>query len=176
MFPEPVSDFTCEVDDTSVNLTWTNGAGDYDSVIVLRDDVLLASVNGDETSYDDLDVDNGSYEYQVQPIRNTLAGELAFCEIVVGVGPEFVRGDVTNNGAVDLADTINALKWQFRDGPPPDCLAAADINADGRVNIADAIRSLAYLFLDGPPPSSPFPDCGVDPEIGLSCDDPRDCE
>ena len=175
VLPEPVSSLECVVDDTSVSLTWSNGSEDYTSIDVLRDGSVIANLAGTDTSYDDLDLADGSYDYEVQPIRGGFVGPAVSCTVRIGEGPLFVRGDVTNNGNVDLADTISALKYQFRNGRVPDCLVAADVNDDGRVNIADAIVSLTYLFLDGPEPSSPFPDCGLDPEPDLDCDDPRDC-
>ncbi len=75
----------------------------------------------------------------------------------------FLRGDVNNDGRVDLSDSIWALEWQFRGGPAPPCLAAGDANGDGGTDISDAIFILLFLFQGGRPVPPPYPECGLAP-------------
>ncbi|MGE3164641.1 MAG: dockerin type I repeat-containing protein [Planctomycetota bacterium] len=88
------------------------------------------------------------------------------------VGTDFVRGDCSADGAVNLADAVFALAYLFPIGNPTlPCRDACDCNDDGSVNLADAICTLSALFgvLTVPPPA-PYPGCGVDPTAdGLDC-------
>ncbi len=83
--------------------------------------------------------------------------------------PRFIRGDVTSDGRVNMADAIGILRYALeahcfpgdpvRD-PQPGCLAAHDIDADGCIDRDDGIRLLRYLFDFYYSPDPPFPDCG----------------
>lgn len=87
----------------------------------------------------------------------------------------FIRGDGNSDGAIDIADPVYNLSYQFLAGPSH-CLDAQDTNDDGQVNIADAVYNLSYLFVGGPAPSAPFPSCGLDPTPdAVSCVDYRQC-
>ncbi len=91
--------------------------------------------------------------------------------------PRFVRGDINDDGAPNIADAIFLLNSLFgADAPPPECDDSADVNDDGAVNIADAIYELNHLFGDGGEPQSPFPLCGVDPTAdALGCQSFENC-
>ena len=98
----------------------------------------------------------------------------AVCEdVIVPVGPYFVRGDANVDGAVDLGDAVEILNTLFGGGGLAPCLEAADVNADALVDIADPIALLAYLFSGGIAPSAPFPECGADDTVdcvaGTTC-------
>jgi len=84
----------------------------------------------------------------------------------------FVRGDVDQNGVLDLSDPVNILLYMFTEGHGDlGCLSAADVNDTGAIDLADPIYSLGYLFAGGPPPRPPFPDCGSDPTADdLTCE------
>src|SRR5690606_18537439 len=72
----------------------------------------------------------------------------------------FVRGDVDQNGAINLTDPIRSLQLLFH-SVPATCLDAADANDDGNLNLTDPIYQLMQLFQAGPalpPPSL----CGED--------------
>ena len=75
----------------------------------------------------------------------------------------FRRGDVDNNGAVNLTDAVRLLDHLFRQQPPPDCADAADVDDNGALNLTDSVRLLGHLFRAEPPPPEPGLDCGVDP-------------
>ena len=88
------------------------------------------------------------------------------------IGQNYIKGDVNQDGLVNIADAIFLLNHLFGQGSVPSCFKAADINRDCMVNIADAIFLLNFLFTQGPRPNPPFPDCGPDslPCLGLTCD------
>ncbi len=87
-------------------------------------------------------------------------------------GTNFVRGEVNQDNAVNLADIQYVLNFLFVEGPDPDCMKSADLNDDGSVNIADAISGLDYLFNGGTEPPAPgVSACGLDAtEDSLSCE------
>jgi virginiamycin B lyase len=74
----------------------------------------------------------------------------------------FVRGDLNQDGSVDLSDPLKVLIFLFVEGVAPPCLAAGDADDDGEIEILDAVSLLAYLFRGGSAPPAPFPDCGID--------------
>ena len=75
----------------------------------------------------------------------------------------FRRGDVNDDGSVDISDPIVLLGYLFIGSEEPGCLDSADTNDDGLVNVGDAIAALAYIFGDGPEPPAPGPlNCGLD--------------
>ena len=71
----------------------------------------------------------------------------------------FIRGDVNDNGNVDIADVSALLAFLFT-GSTIGCDDAVDTNGSGDINLADAVTLLSYLFASGPLLPSPFPDCG----------------
>jgi PKD repeat protein len=75
----------------------------------------------------------------------------------------FVRGDVDQNGSVDLSDAIAILAYLFTGGAKPACMDSADVNDTNSVDIADPILLLGFLFLGGLAPAVPFPNFGLDP-------------
>ncbi|MBI4600901.1 MAG: hypothetical protein HY721_02975 [Planctomycetes bacterium] len=80
--------------------------------------------------------------------------------------PVFHRGDVDQNGQLQLTDAIALLSFLFLGGGEPRCLEAADADDNGLLQLTDAIRILAYLFLGMAPPAAPGPPpgpCGPDP-------------
>ena len=77
-------------------------------------------------------------------------------------GTPFLRGDVSGDGDVALADAINLATYLFGMGDEPGCLVASDVNDDGGAGIDDVIVLLTYLFGGGAEPPAPFPTCGED--------------
>ena len=78
-------------------------------------------------------------------------------------GVAFTRGDVDNNGRIEVTDAVVLLNWLFLNGGTPRCLDAADIDDSGSVNLSAAVALLNYLFVNGPEPALPFPHPGLDP-------------
>jgi Dockerin type I domain len=78
-------------------------------------------------------------------------------------GQVFLRGDVSDDGFVNIADVFDALVYIADAGPTPSVLAAADVNDNGVVEIADVCYLLNFIFPGGPAPPLPFPAPGIDP-------------
>jgi hypothetical protein len=88
----------------------------------------------------------------------------------------FRRGDVDQNGQLNLTDAVFTLDYLFRSGEAPLCARSADTDGNGAVNVTDAIALLLHLFRGGPPPAEPFAACGLDPSPGaLSCNSFEGC-
>ncbi|MFP6737673.1 MAG: DNRLRE domain-containing protein [Planctomycetota bacterium] len=81
-----------------------------------------------------------------------------------GPAPElFRRGDVSDEGKLDIADAVRILLSLFAGGVEINCPDAADVDDDGMVLVTDAVRLLRYLFGGIEPPPSPGIECGEDP-------------
>ncbi len=111
-------------------------------------------------------------------MKNTLAKAVVLYGLlfwgvvpVIGAEPLFHRGDVNQDGRMDLSDAVAVLRHLFIPSQDAPCEKAADINDDGLVQISDAVYALQYMFAGGPPPPPPFGGCGEDPTADtLSCD------
>lgn len=87
--------------------------------------------------------------------------------------PVFVRGDVNDDGEVDLSDALTLLIYLFQNRRVHvECLDSGDTDDSGELDITDAIRILAYLFSGGPEPLPPGPRSpGTDPtRDSLGCE------
>lgn len=88
----------------------------------------------------------------------------------------FIRGDINQNGRINISDSIAILDYLYR-GKPLRCLDAADVDDDGEIKINDAISHLRYLFSQGPPPAYPFPEEDYDlTRDRLHCNNEMDLE
>ncbi|HLU46802.1 MAG TPA: dockerin type I repeat-containing protein, partial [Planctomycetota bacterium] len=86
--------------------------------------------------------------------------------------PDFVRGDVNADEAVNLTDVVSIATYLFLAGPSPSCSDAADTNDDGILDVSDPVYLLFSLFVAGsPPPPAPYPEPGNDPTFrdNLGC-------
>lgn len=82
--------------------------------------------------------------------------------------PTFHRGDVDQNGLLQLTDAVQVLSYLFLGTATrvPSCLDAADADDNGEIQLTDAVRILGFLFLGNAPPPAPGPPpetCGSDP-------------
>ena len=92
-------------------------------------------------------------------------------------GVSFRRGDVNQDGKMDLSDAVYVVERLFIVQDPIPCGDSADATDDGLVDVTDVIKITAYLFLGFEPPPPPFSECGPDPtEDGLGCDSFSPCE
>ena len=83
---------------------------------------------------------------------------------------EFIRGDTTQDGAVNISDPIASLAVLFT-GVPNDCADSIDANDDGNLDISDPVYTLAFLFSGQALPPLPYPLCGDDGSgDGIGCD------
>jgi hypothetical protein len=83
--------------------------------------------------------------------------------VFIQAGTFFLRGDVDNNGALNINDPVFLLNFLFLDGPEPRCIDAGDFTDKGTVDISSPVAELNFLFLGGRPPAVPFPNLGQDP-------------
>ncbi len=103
--------------------------------------------------------------------------EATFCNVMGwpgGVGPQFRRGDMDDNGLMNITDAVFLLNGLFGGGPNYTCAEAADADDDGKINLTDAVFVLNRLFGGGPVPPDPGPvNCGPDrggSPADLGCD------
>ena len=164
--PPPVTGLSCSGTTTDASLTWSNGAGDYDSIVVRRGGIVIATLGGQATSFLDAGLPASSYTYQVRAVRTGLESGDTSCSVIVGSPAQqpFVRGEVNGDGSINIADAIGLLLVLFDNTVPvPPCADALDANDDGSMNIADAIFLLQFLFNAGANPPTPYPNAGLDP-------------
>ena len=152
----PNGEEVCIVDST-FNITWTdscvenvsieysiNGGADWDTIV-------SSTPSG------------GSYSWLVPDIFTASAICLVrICDADDGIPCDtsdsfffilnYVPGDATGDGKVDIADVVHLVTYLFQEGPPPEPMAAGDPNHDCVVNIADVVYLVTYLFQEGPPP------------------------
>ncbi|MGE4620059.1 MAG: FG-GAP-like repeat-containing protein [Planctomycetota bacterium] len=115
-----------------------------------------------------MDVDNDG------DLDLTLIDELADVVIIYqqeGLDlPEFIRGDATWDGELNIADAVMMLSVLFGCTAICSCPDALDANDDSASDISDPVYVLMYLFSNGNPPPAPFPACGPDPTVdSLDC-------
>jgi len=156
---EPVRSLTCRLSLDSASLEWTSGEA-YDSVLIYRGTELVATLPGSSTAFADAFEHRDRSFYRIAGALGELQGPGTVCEVDPGVF--FVRGDVEENGVVNITDAIAILLYLFSGGATPRCLDSADTDDSGEINITDAVALLGYLFTSGRPPAAPFPDRGVD--------------
>jgi hypothetical protein len=91
--------------------------------------------------------------------------------IILDAGRAFLRGDATDDNALNITDPILLLNYLFRGDRPSPCPDAADANDDGDLDLSDAVRVLIFLFqANASPLPQPYPDKGPDPTPdGLGC-------
>jgi hypothetical protein len=120
--------------------------------------------------FDDVVVNDGLISISFTPF--CMAGlpynndaTISAIEILSPGGPpreRFKRGDVNQDGSVNIADPVFLLSHLFASGTAPLCPDSADANDDGSLNIADPVKILGHLFADGGDLPEPFGACGVD--------------
>lgn len=86
----------------------------------------------------------------------------------------FERGDVNQDGDVNIADPITEIAILFQGEAPPTCSKVRDANDDGSIDIGDVIFLLqALLDPMSPPIPPPTGECAEDPtEDLLPCGPP----
>lgn len=69
------------------------------------------------------------------------------------VPPSGLEGDLNGDHKVDIADIVYFVNFLFKDGPPPNPLAAGDINGDCFVTLSDLIYLVNFIYNNGPFPT-----------------------
>jgi hypothetical protein len=98
---------------------------------------------------------------------NLTSSDLSFIPVLAfasgGGAAHFRRGDITDDGGVNITDAVFLLDHLFRSGPAPACADAADVNDDGGWNLTDPVFLLNVLFQGFGDPPPPGLTCGPDP-------------
>ena len=89
---------------------------------------------------------------------------LEIFESLSATSPSFLRGDVNQDGEVNILDSNDLLRFFYDKEYEPPCLESADVNNDGLVQLDDALQLISYVTHGLSPPASPFPACGRDPD------------
>jgi hypothetical protein len=88
----------------------------------------------------------------------------------------FRRGDVNDDGALDMTDPVRIFEFLFLGASRPGCHRTADTNDNGTIDLSDGVYALNYLFSGGPAIRAPFPACGTDETTDvLDCDQFQSC-
>jgi hypothetical protein len=80
----------------------------------------------------------------------------------------FRRGEINDDGTLDVADAVSIFTFLFQGDAPPGCAESADVDNSGEISITDGIALLGYLFLRGAAPAAPGSLCGTDTDIAGS--------
>ena len=67
-------------------------------------------------------------------------------------GPEYLCGDASGDGRVNVSDAVYVIKFVFSGGNPPEPYQAGDANCDSKVNVSDAVWIINFVFNGGSPP------------------------
>lgn len=89
----------------------------------------------------------GDYWYQVQ--GTDAEGQLSEPSELARttVFQEFVVGDCTGDGTLNLTDLTCAVSYLFQNGTAPDPLARIDVNCDSQQNLTDLTLLVNHLFV-----------------------------
>lgn len=68
----------------------------------------------------------------------------------------YLPGDPSGDQTVDLGDAVYLINYLFKEGTPPDPMAAGDPNANCTIDLGDAVYLINYLFKGG---DMPLPGC-----------------
>ena len=93
--------------------------------------------------------------------RGVVLGALLFIPSSA-VLAEIERGDINNDGVIDVSDVVRLFEWLSTSTQTDICYKAADVNGDGYVNITDAICILNYMYGTGDVEGKPFPQTILD--------------
>jgi hypothetical protein len=89
---------------------------------------------------------NGRYVVAWWEINGRLSGDGIYAQRYASG----VSGDVSGNGAFDVADVFYLINYLFAGGAPP--LGPSDPNADGVIDVSDVFYLINALFAGGAPP------------------------
>ncbi|HEX2896914.1 MAG TPA: right-handed parallel beta-helix repeat-containing protein [candidate division Zixibacteria bacterium] len=82
----------------------------------------------------------------------------SLCGTLIGaldVGCDYLCGDATGDGALNLSDIVFLHQYYFECGALPAYFSAGDANCNGKIDIGDIVYLAAHLNSSGPPPCCP---------------------
>ncbi len=84
------------------------------------------------------------------------------------------RGDVNNDGAVNVSDIVALNNYLYSGAEEPPCVNQADVDDNGLLDLSDSVYLSQFLYSGGVEPPAPGPrngDCKRDTTApNLSCD------
>jgi hypothetical protein len=163
-FPCLVSPSCADLGDGVVQFAWgAPGSGALENVVIREGEEQVAEVPSSETSVQVPGVEPGEHTYRLFGVAGAEECYGGICQVSVSAIQLFVRGDVSDDGRVNLLDPLFLAHYIFQNGEAPTCVDTGDTNDDGLLNIADVIMLLAYLYESGDQPLAPGPqECGPD--------------
>lgn len=106
-----------------------------------------------DTTYAFANKDAGAYWYRVKAL-DAENQESAWSDYAATtVYQNYVLGDCTGDGLVNLSDITCAVSYMFGGGPAPDPLGRIDVNCSGTQNLTDLTLMVNFLFVT----FEPFP-------------------
>jgi len=76
----------------------------------------------------------------------------AFGFYILDVGIDYICGDVSGDGELNLLDAVYIVNYLYKGGEPPTNPDAADIDGSGKLNLLDAAWLINFLYKFGPEP------------------------
>ena len=65
---------------------------------------------------------------------------------------DYVVGDVSGDGIIDLEDVLILINYLYKGGPAPDPFGAGDTTCNGVIDLEDILYLVNYLYKGGPVP------------------------
>jgi hypothetical protein len=97
----------------------------------------------------------GTYWYRVSG-TDAQGQESALSSLIsTNVYQQYVVGDATGDGVIDISDLGMIVDFLFSFGPSPDPVGRGDADCSGNIDIADLSALVDFLFSNAPQPSCP---------------------
>ncbi|MBU1632281.1 MAG: hypothetical protein KJ580_03665 [Nanoarchaeota archaeon] len=106
------------------------------------DDEALTGAARTTSPYIDIGKYKNIQESRVLPIAKKVYSTRT---AMISPAANLIRGDVNNDGKLDMSDAIDLLNYLSQDGEKPACSNTVDFDEDGFIKINDAISLLNYL-------------------------------
>jgi len=158
-----------DLGDGAVGFGWALPAGsDIDQIIIREEGVEdpIATFPGTELGGVVRGVAEGDHFYRLFASKGATECYGGVCQTSVSPIQSFIRGDVNDDGKINIVDPLFLAHYLFQGGDEPGCHDAGDTDDSGKLDIADVVALLEYLFKLGTPPAPPGPsECGPDENL-----------
>jgi hypothetical protein len=128
----------------------TTAEGDTEWTRLMRDDSLASGADAVALTSD------GNYIIAGGVSRSFYEPGNSFLLKLTSSGQASLRGDLTGDEQVNIADVIYLVNYLFKGGSAPEQPLSADANCDGIVDLGDLIYLIDYLYKKGPKPGCLF--------------------
>jgi hypothetical protein len=128
----------------------TTAEGDTEWNRLMRDDSLSSGGRAVALTSDENYIVAGGVSRSFYEPSNSLLLKLT------SSGQATLRGDLTGDEQVNIADVIYLVNYLFKGGSAPEHPLSADANCDGIVDLGDLIYIIDYLYKHGPTPGCLF--------------------